>query len=274
MATWTKPLSENKFISALRQIVVFEQDSSLLYSYIESPHGLNSEAAGYRFLEKYASKEDMDKFNQLYLEQGESWAFPFAGSIHNYLRKNDGDWYFNQEAFKHHERLTDAKSLVSVEVQSPSIILIGSTVNCMQNMRKIDGIDPYIFTKQGESLAGYSRHEDGVMFLDTNNLDNEQVMLLTVQIGLEQEKVKDKVFFFVPNEEYPINSTTPVELDVKDSTFRILNQFKCAFSSTSNDNTIYFSTFNNSKLAEALEDILFESFAVSLDDSVIVITRN
>lgn len=100
MANWTKKRSSSKLISLLRQAVVSEYDGSKLYSYLPSLNDVCSVEAMQAVLGSHCKSEDLKAFYDLYQSEGSNYAFPFAGTIHNYLKKHDKEWYYSQEAFK------------------------------------------------------------------------------------------------------------------------------------------------------------------------------
>ena len=100
MATWTKTLSKSTLISALRQFVVREYDGTRLYNNYPEFSNINSFHSLDLIIRKYGTKKEAQAFFDLFENESENWAFPIAGTIHNYLIKNDSDWYLKQEAFK------------------------------------------------------------------------------------------------------------------------------------------------------------------------------
>ncbi|PSV00310.1 hypothetical protein [Photobacterium kishitanii] len=97
MANWTKPRSKSEFISLLRNQVVFEQDSTVFYKHLPVFHSVHELKSG---VAKYGSNGEAEVFNNLLDAEGDNWCYPVMGTVHNYLRKHDAEWYYSQEAFK------------------------------------------------------------------------------------------------------------------------------------------------------------------------------
>lgn len=85
----------SKFIKTCRQFVEYEWNNTTLYPNYPNMRGINSTGAMEAMLIKADNKSNqMSEFYKL-LEKTES-CFPFAGTIHDYLRKHDAEWYANE----------------------------------------------------------------------------------------------------------------------------------------------------------------------------------
>lgn len=96
-ANWDKSIrSASKLISLFRQFVVCEYDGSRLYSHVESlADGCSVDYILAR-IEQIGTEQEKNQFNEIL---GEAGSFlPYAASIHNFLRKHDQKWYYNQPA--------------------------------------------------------------------------------------------------------------------------------------------------------------------------------
>ena len=86
----------SKFIKTLRQFVDYEYDNSKLYKNYPSMSNVNSTYEMECLLVKADNKSNqMAKFHKL-LESGGDLCYPFAGTIHRYLKKYDSQWYTNE----------------------------------------------------------------------------------------------------------------------------------------------------------------------------------
>ena len=83
----------SKFIKTLRQYVQYEWNNKTLYKSYPNMNKISSTQAMENLLLKADTEANqMDKFYKL-LEIGDDLCYPFAGTIHRYLKKYDTEWY-------------------------------------------------------------------------------------------------------------------------------------------------------------------------------------
>ncbi|EGQ9743436.1 hypothetical protein FWP33_13060 [Vibrio parahaemolyticus] len=155
-----------------------------------------------------------------------------------------------------------------------TIVHIGTTLDQINNVKLIEGLDTSYFIKRKEKARpNQALPHRKVMILDTHPVDNHQLTDVAKVLGLTEEAVKESIICLLNIDDYPRTPQTILTLTVGHDCFDKLMAFNGAYINESNDNTIYFDTYGNEQLAQEIVTLTSHQ-KESLVDSYIAIIKD